>query len=801
MGVKSFMQLSDRFFQATKTKCEMENHISAPYLRYAFPAHEIKSAELTVCGLGFYELYINGQKITKGLLSPYISIPDHICYYDCYDLTPYLTDGENVIGLMLGNGMQNPIGARVWGFEKGDFVGATKFALSCTLISSDGTETSFDGSVFKTHPSPIVFDDLRAGEWYDARLEITDWCSADYDDEGWTTVIPAPTPMGEMRICDIDPILPQKELNPLTVKRGKISIYPNECDFYSEIPFTDEERNTTGWIYDFGENAAGLCRLKVKNTKPGQRIIMQFGEILGDNPTGEPYKTVRNENSGLDLRGIHFLPHRYNNRDVYVCRGDEEEIWMPQFTYHGFRYCFVSGITDEQATPELLTYVVMNTNLKQRATFRCSDDMANKLWDATLVADLANFYHFPTDCPHREKNGWTGDIAVSAEQMIMTFSAERNFKEWMHNVRKSVNDEGAIPGIVPSVNWWYDAGPAWDSAMVYVPYYVWLYRGDTEILKDNADVIYGYLKFLDRKRNERGLLDIGLGDWVQAARASVDNPTAPRIFTSTIIAMDLCEKSGVIFDTLGMRTEKEYAKKLYDELYQSSRKYMLNLNTMTAVYRCQAAQAMAIYYNLFTPAEKQTAIKVLVDIINENNGFIDCGILGLRVIFHVLSSFGYTDLAYKMITRDEFPSYGYWIKHGATALWELFSPISCGQSSCNHHFMGDIISWFMKNLVGINFNPFGDNAAEVRFEPKFIDALDNAEGSLATPHGTVTVKWYREGTAINYEIEIPDGITADLVLEKGWQTEDGFTAIPVKKSTNVKIIPAYEPNKLKRFDN
>jgi len=794
------MKLSDKFYMAAKTKCEMTKHVSAPYLRYAFSAAKNAVAELSVCGLGFYELYINGTKITRGHLSAYISIPDHLCYYDIYDITPYLTDGENVIGLILGNGMQNPIGARVWGFEKSDFVGALKFALSCTVKNSDGSEETFDGSVFKTHPSPIVFDDLRAGEWYDANREIPDWCSADYDGEKWLPVIEAPTPKGERRICDIDPILPQKELKPLTIRRGGISIYPNECELYPEIPFTEDERNADGWIYDFGENAAGVCRLKIKNPKPGQKIIMQFGEILGDNPTGEPFKTFRNDNCGLDLRGMHFLPHRYNNRDVYICRGDKEEIWMPRFTYHGFRYCFVTGITDEQATPDLLTYVVMNTDLKQRAAFHCSDDVANKLWNATLVSDLANFYHFPTDCPHREKNGWTGDVAVSAEQMIMAFSAERNFKEWMRNVKKSVNDEGAIPAIVPSVNWWYDAGPAWDGALLYVPYYVWLYCGDTEILEDNADLIYGYLKFLDKKRNRRGLLDIGLGDWVQAARASVDNPSAPKIFTSTLIAMDLCEKACTIFDILKRTEEKAYADKLYNELYTASRKYMLNLNTMTTVYRCQTAQAMAIYYNLFTASEKQTAIKVLVDIIHENDDFIDCGILGLRVIFHVLSSFGYTDLAYKMITREEFPSYGYWIKHGATALWEIFNPISCIQSSCNHHFTGDIISWFMKNLVGIKQNPFGDDVNEIRFEPKFIDKLENAEGSVDIPAGKVSVKWHREGTAITYAIEIPDGVTADFVLEKGWQTDEGFTSMAINKNMTVKIIPACEPSKLKRFD-
>ena len=197
---------------------------------------------------------------------------------------------------------------------------------------------------------------------------------------------------------------------------------------------------------------------------------------------------------------------------------------------------------------------------------------------------------------------------------------------------------------------------------------------------------------------------------------------------------------------------------------------------------------MAIYYDIITDPENPNTFARLVELIEKNDGSFDCGILGLRVIFHVLSQYGRTDLAYRMITKTDFPSYGYQIAHGATSIWEDFRPETAAPNSRNHHFFCDYISWFMKNLVGINVNPYGNNAAEIRLAPKFIDALDYAEGDYDSIGGKVSVHWEREGETIVYSFEIPAGVKAELVLPNGWKLDNGLTYLHVSGKQSLRMI-------------
>lgn len=776
------MKFSTKFVAASREYATFEKLVSAPIFRREFELGKAKSAQITICGLGIYELFINGQRITRGLLSPYLYNPDDILYYDCYDLAPYLNEGKNVIGIWLGNGMNDSFGGQVWEFEKARWRSAPKVAFCLEAELENGEKVEFDSSAdLKCTESPIYCDDIRIGEFYDATKEVGDWTNVGYDDSAWRDTIPAETPRGECRLCDVDPILPTREIAPVSVKPGKISLdFGGTHGLLKPLPdeinngFPEGEEIREGFIYDFGVNAAGLCRLHIKNAKPGQKIIMQFGEKLA-------------EDGGLDLRGMTFLPHRYNHRDIYICKGGDET-YMPRFTYHGFRYCLVIGIDDSQATSELLTYVVMNTSLKDRSHFKCSDEMANKLWDAAIVSDLANFYHFPTDCPHREKNGWTGDAALSAEQMVMALSPERNWREWMHNIAKSMNDEGAIPGIIPTGGWGFawGNGPAWDVVLVNLPYYAWIYRGDITIAKENATPILRYINYITTRKDEKGLIHIGLGDWCPAARNGY--VAAPLEFTDTVTCIDICTKAAKLFGALNMKPQQAFAETVRDELYAAARKYLIDTATMSALGRCQTTQAMAIYYDIFTDAEKPFAFARLVELIEKNDGSFDCGILGLRVIFHVLSKFGRTDLAYRMITKTDFPSYGYQIAHGATSIWEDFRLDSDSPNSRNHHFFCDYISWFMKNLVGINVNPYENDASEIRLAPRFIDALDSASGDYDSVGGKVSAEWVREGEDILYTFDIPSGVKAEIVLETGFKFDDGLTYKHISGKQTMRII-------------
>jgi len=779
------MKLSTDFVAATKEFATLKNHVPAPYMRREFELSKAVKAEITICGLGLYELFINGRRITKTCLAPYISNPDDILYYDNYDLLPYLNDGKNVIGIMLGNGMLNCPGGAIWDFEKARYRSAPKTAFTFEAECENGEKLEFtaaDG--VKCAPSPILLDDLRAGEYYDARLEQNGWCDVDFDCTDWTDAIPAEAPRGECRITDIDPIVEVRELSPVSIKPGKISETFTKgdkqyTDFTEEeyLSYNDFSPSGDGFIYDFGVNAAGVCRIHIKNAVPGQKLVLQHAEKLSDD-------------GGIDLRAMNYLPAAYDHRAVYICKGGDE-VWSPTFTYYGFRYVLISGIDKSQATPELLTYVVMNTKLREIAEFDCSDEVANKLWRATLTSDYANFYHFPTDCPHREKNGWTADAALSAEQMLLTLTPERNYREWLNNIRKAMREDGALPGIIPTSGWGYHwgNGPAWDIALTELPYQTWKYRGNTDILRDNATAIFRYINYISTRRDERGLIHIGLGDWCPAARKGGSDFEAPLEFTDTVLCVDICQKAAKIFEVLGMNAQKQFAENIGAEFRAAARKYLINKSEMTAYGRCQATQAMAIYYDIFDDAEKPAAFERLVEIIENDGEFLYCGVLGTRVIFHVLSEFGRCDLAYKMITRPEFPSYGYMMRSNEdTALWEQHRPMEALPTSRNHHFLGDIISWFMKHLVGININPHNEDTSEIRFAPKFIDALDHASGSHIVPAGKVSAEWHRDGEDIIYTVTVPEGVRAELTLERGWQTEDGFTWRAPKGTVTYRLI-------------
>lgn len=747
------MNFPKQFIRATTEYTTLDKHIPAPYFRRTFTSDTSATAHIVITACGFYELYLNGKHYTKGALAPYISNPDHIVYYDEYDIA--INAGKNAIGILLGNGFQNNPGGNIWDFDKAVFRNAPQFAMSVTWKNAQGEEVSFETDEnFLTFPSPITFDDYRFGEHYDARLEKPDWNTPDFNDSAWTPALPAPNPRGYAKICEAEPIIVTKELKPVSITK--------EDD---------------GYRYDFGENCAGVCRLTVEG-KENQQIDMIHVERLVDGKISfEGLWFYRNEEQYQhDLKLIH--------RDIYICKGEGKEIYTPYFTYHGFRYVLVKGITDEQATPDLLTYVVMNSDLKERGSFSCSDETANKLQEITRRSDFANFYYFPTDCPQREKNGWTADAALSAEHVLLNLSAETSYREWMHNICKAQADDGMIPGIVPTDTWGYGKGfgPAWDSVLVYLPYYVYIYRGETDMIYESAKALMAYLHFLTTKKDENGLIKFGLGDWCPVGKKTADYDS-PLEFTSTIMAMDIAEKSAFLFDTVGMIPQRDFADTLAKQFKADIRKNLIDPVTMTAIGNCQTSQAMAIFYGVFEPDECTAAFNRLLDFIHAKNDRFDVGVLGGRVIFHVLAKYGHCDLAYKMITTPEYPSYGNLLVRGATSLWEQFYETDDGVSSMNHHFWGDISSWFIQYLAGIRLNPTRKDVNSVNIAPCFVSELNHAEGFHIAPAGKITSSWVRDGEKIILTVTVPEKMTGRIDLEPGFLFNDGYSTKNLSSDT------------------
>lgn len=768
------MKFSKKFIKAGDTLCDFDNHINAPYIRKKFNIpFKPQKAEITICGLGFYELYINGKNITKGPLAPYISNTDDVCYYDNYCITDILTEGDNTVGILLGNGFRNCFGGAIWDMDKASCRGTVTAAL-CLEAECNAQKFELEADeTFKTIPSPITFDDLRMGCRYDARLETDDWCNVDFDDSSWNFAKKEKTPRGEARLCNVEPIV-------ITETR-----FPVDVDYYERLPFAYETNAPDSnpregcirdkvYVFDFGINAAGVTKLKI-NGKRGQKIIIHHGEHnCGDKFSVNTTSFFGGQNKETVM---HYTD--YNQIDVYICKGGEEE-FIPKFKYDGFRYAYVEGLEPHQLKDDTLTYLVMNSNVKSRAEFECSNDILNKLQECTRRSDLSNFYYFPTDCPHREKNGWTGDASMSAEHMLINLTVEKSLKEWLFNIKKSQNADGALPGIIPTGGWGFawGNGPAWDSACINLPYYIYKYTGDTSVIDENLSMIMRYLCYISTRRNERGLIAIGLGDWVDPFMAEKGYTSAPLELTDSVMVYDMSKKAAHLFKKTGKENESEYAERLSTEMRSAIRKHLIDKNTMTAAGDCQTSQAFMLETGIFNDDERKTAQQRLINIIHRDGDINACGMIGLRYVFHALTAAGESELAYKIITSKSRTCYGYWIENGATSMWESFRRIDDPRTdSKNHHFLGDISSWFIQELAGLKPNPEVDDIHYFEISPHFIDGLDYAKAHYDSPFGRVSVSWKRNKNEVKLDISMPEGTYGKAVLHDGYSFENGNTSV------------------------
>ncbi len=711
------MILSNKFICAGRDFSTFENRIPAPWFKKDINlCRDIEKAEITVCGLGFYELFINEKRITKGFLSPYITNSDDVIFYDNYDITSLL-EAKNEFKFLLGNGMQNSFGGFQWDFEKAAFRSSPKLAFAVEITYKDGAREIIeaDESVF-TRPSKIISDDLRLGEIYDAAKENSEWKNA----------VLTSSPKGEKRVSMAKPVTIRDALKPIKIWR-----------------------EDNAYIYDFGINTSGVCRLTV-HAEVHQKITLTFGEILVDGKFSKENTTFSS------------IADQYFQQDIYICK-DGENIWQPTFTYHGFRYVKVEGINENQATNDLLTYIVFNTDLGSVGSFECDDERLNILHKMCLNATLSNFHHFPTDCPHREKNGWTADAALSSSHTLLYFEPTDNCKQWLVEICKAQNEKGALPGIVPTAGWGFDwgNGPAWDCVITELPYQIWQKRNDISAFEECASYILKYISYLETRLDKNGLLAIGLGDW-----CAPHNPMkAPLILTDSIQAYDLSKKAANMFNAIGDRVHRDFCHQFAQVLRENIRRHLFDKSTCTFAGNCQTSQAMGIYYGMINDDELDSAMSVLLDKIKEMNDHIDTGVLGGRVIFHVLAENNKIDTAIRILKNPTSPSFMQWVNSGDTALCEGFGE-SDGLASHNHHFWGNFSAFFMEQICGIKVN-----ADKINIEPHFPSGMNFAKAEFNSVFGKVSVMWKRENGKITVNLAYPNNAKGKIVLKNGAEAD------------------------------
>ena len=736
-----------QFIKATDKFCTLKEHIPAPIFRKTFSLDSgVEAAELEIAVSGFYELYVNGRNITRGLLAPYINNPDSIVYTERYDVREYLLAGKNAIAVILGNGFANQ-DVEGWEYSRASCRAPLKMALEMKITTERETVEITSDESFRVAPSPIIFDMYRYGVIYDRREEKDGFSLPDFDDGEWGFATLAAAPKGEILPNRAQPIRIRKELSAVHIER--------QSDFYCLHYKSGEPMRecyiSDGYLFDFGVNTAGVCRLKIKGER-GQKITVRHGERLR-----QGYFDI---GTTVTVKDGTEKTVNYLQTDTYYLRGGEEEILFPPFTYHGFRYAFVEGITDEQAKRYLLTYAVFNTDVKKRSHFECSDEVLNKLYEMAIRADLSNFHHFPTDCPHREKNGWTGDIAVSSEQLLLSFGCGDNLTVWLESLKRAQLDSGMLPGIAPTTGWGYKwgNGPFWDQAAVVVPYYIYKYDGDTAAITENADMIAKYLTYVASRRDKDGLVAIGLGDWVQPKNREV-GILSPLALTDSVTVYDIACKSEELFRVIGKSDFAELARTLKEEMRRSIKERLIDRESATALGSCQTSQALLLYFDLFDECDRAAAYRRLIEIIKADGERFTTGVIGLRYILEVLIRGGDCDLALKMISRPDEPSYASMIERGATALCESLDENGLNESE-NHHFLGDIIRVFISLIAGLKVNPTLTDVSSLVFSPTVPASLRYATAEYDFATGKAVCGWEKVGTRVRFYAEIPEGVNA-----------------------------------------
>ena len=705
---------------------------AAPYLRKDFHAEKkVKQARVYISGMGLYELSINGEKVGDHVLDPAFTNFDERVHYISYDVTSHLQAGENTLGVLLGNGWYNMDSRAVWGFNKAPWKDRPTCLLQLEIEYEDGSvEKVVSDESWKAAPSPTVYNDIRQGEKYDATLEIPGWNRPSFEDASWSPVRVKNGPLGQLKAQMIPANKVMREITPVSVKSPAPGVY----------------------LVDMGQNMAGWIELKVEG-ESGEVIKMKFGEALKADGTLDQYNIARH--------------HRETELQVaeYTLKGSGTELWEPKFTYYGFQYVQIEGYPGKLSTADI-TGKVVHTSFEQSGSFSCSNDIINKINHASEWSYISNFLGYPTDCPQREKNGWTGDAHLSAETGLLMFKPQSAYTKWLYDCQDAQTEAGLLPGIVPTSGWGYTMGgkqdgygPAWDGAYIWVPWYMYLYSGDTEVLRSHYENMKRGISFMTEKA-EGHILDIGLGDWVYI------NSYAPRDLTSTACYYDLTSKLSQVASLLGKQEDAELYKQLAGEIKSAFNGKFYRAKEKTYADSEQTSLAAALYFDMVPSKDVKKVAGTLAEVIIKNDGLLDCGVLGAKWIPHTLSDNGYADLAYQISTNTRYPGWGYWMEQGATTLWEDFNMESLDNSR-NHMFFGDIVHWWYKELTGIRPDPNHVGFKHFSIQPFFPESLEFAKATHDCMYGQIRSEWKRVGEDITLVIEVPANTTSTIVLPKG----------------------------------
>ena len=741
-------------------KREDEARPGAGFLRKRFVLEEVpEKARIFITAHGLYEAWLNGQRIGKDLMTPGCDEYDKRLQYQEYEVQDLLVPGENEWSVILGDGWYRGNN----GIDGTRNLFGTDLSLLAELYSEDRpvclTDETWEGSM----DGPIRLTDLELGEIYDARKEeITNWHPA-------TKLTKAPKPGKGLKQAGFgyDNLVPTETL-PVREKESREGYLFKTPD--------------GSWVYDFGQNLAGFTRLRISGASGGERVTLIHGETL-------------DENGNFTI--LNFQPGDRNKsggiaqKIEYICK-DGDQVYQPRFSMFGFRYAKIE--TDLSMENVRVEAVAVYSDMEQTAFFECSEPKVNRLFRNSIWSMKGNFCDIPTDCPTRERAGWTGDAGVFAPTGLILMNSRKVWEKWLANVRLCQHQDGKMAYIAPTngkpgmISEMFSASVGWGDASTLVPWEIYEVYGDETVLRDNYEMMKKWVDFLEKRAKKtrvqklirrdpyrKYIIDTGMdyGEWSEPGANVMETMKQASLHGQPEVATAYYAHSalllGKIAEILGEEKDAAHYTNLGYQVRKAYRNLVLKEGHIVSERQCEYVRPIA-FHLLNTPEETQAAAD-LNEKVKANGYHLNTGFLSTPFLTEVLADHGYTDTAYRLLLQEECPGWLYAVEKGATTIWETWDGIredGTVHDSLNHYSYGAISGWLIKGVCGIRYR---HDKLEIRPHPD--QSLGYAKAIYDSPKGRIVSQWHYERKAFEtekqavYHLEIPQGLTAQVHLADG----------------------------------
>ena len=732
------------------------------YVRIPIKApKDIESARVYISVHGVYRIYVNGKRYDDREFAPDITSYQGLLQYQTYDISSMLSKGENVIGIILADGWWiGRVGLTGDSCQFGQTLGVI---VEADIVYTDGSTQAYTGADGVSSTGPLIFSDIFVGEKYDATKEIENWCTNSYDDSAWEPLVKADYPKDNLTGQYGEAVRPIKIFKPAAI-------------------ITSPAKET---IIDAGQVLAGQVEITL-DTTAGHVIKLEHSEVLSKE--GNYYNNILGINK--------------EQTEIYITK-DGRQTYRPYFSYHGFRYVKVTGWPGELTVDNVKIYA-LSSDMEEIGTFSTSNDKLNQLQHNILWSGLSNTLSIPTDCPQRERAGWTGDIMAFSPTLCFLRNSDAFLTRWMRSLRVDQRPDGAVPDIIPYLKAYEltnsnpDFGShtscGWGDAILIVPYAVYRAYGDKEILSENYDAMTKWMNYIkDRTENhhpdaystwddahkERSKYlwntDFHFGDWLVPSMV-LGNPDGAAMLNTALATKDYVAPAYYAFSAKNMSEiaavlGKEDDSSYYADLYKKIRKAFIEeyVNSEGLLpQELQGLYVIALKMDLVSDELRPKMINHLREMIVANDNRLDTGFLSVLFLMDVLCDNGMEDLAYKILYQNKCPSWLYEVEHGATTMWESWGAVledgSTSTYSYNHYAFGCVGEWLYKTIGGLKCDTAGYKHFTV--DPKYTYDLSHATVEENTPYGKIKVHWVLDGNNVTLKVEVPVNTTADIYLGK-----------------------------------